>query len=89
MEGCLAAAIKLGKISFINQQEVELLKDEKIKILSERDTTGMQPVFLAGIIKRVEDMKPQNGEIKHVLKKIRAVMNGVMYENANAKIKFQ
>ncbi len=32
MEGCMAAAIKLGKLSFIKQQEVNLLKNEKSKL---------------------------------------------------------
>ncbi|MEO6455236.1 MAG: hypothetical protein ABIN97_14245, partial [Ginsengibacter sp.] len=36
MEGCMAAAIKLGKISFIKQKEIDLLKNEKIKLQTEK-----------------------------------------------------
>ena len=87
MEGCLAAAIKLGKISYINQKEIDLLKDEKAKMLSENDNAGMQPVFLADIIGRMEQMSAQKKlDMGSVLKKIRNLMTAIIYESANAKI---
>ena len=54
MEGCMAAAIKLGKLSFIKQQEVDLLRNEKNKLPPQTDNTEMQSVFLVDIISRVE-----------------------------------
>lgn len=87
MEGCLAAAIKLGKISFINQKEIDLLKNEKARILSQKDSDGIQPFFLAEILGRMEDISMQRKQnIGAALKKIRSMMTAMMYENANAKI---
>lgn len=87
MEGCLAAAIKLGKISFINQKEIDLLRNEKARILSEKDKSGLQPVFLADIIGRMEQMSlHKKMNLSKVLKKIRSIMTSIIYESANAKI---
>src|SRR5678815_3760607 len=59
MEGCMADVMKLGKLSFIKQQEVDLLRNEKSKLPVEMDKTEMQSVFLVDIISRVEQIAVQ------------------------------
>lgn len=91
MEGCLAAAIKLGKISFIKQKEIDLLKNEKIKLQTEKDKTDdVQPVFLTDIMKRIETMiaeKPMN--IPDAFKKIRNLMTYAIYEKTNVQVELK
>lgn len=87
MEGCMAAAIKLGKLSFIKQQEVDLLKNEKNKLPAQMDKTEMQSVFLFDIISRVEQMAIQRVmAVPEILKKIRNLMTYIIYENKKPKV---
>ncbi|MEO6452743.1 MAG: histidine kinase, partial [Ginsengibacter sp.] len=87
MEGCMAAAIKLGKISFIKQKEIDLLKNEKIKLQTEKGNSAMQPAFLADIISRVELVVMQKPvDIPNVLRKINELLINVTYEHTNAKV---
>jgi hypothetical protein len=87
MEGCIAASVKLGKITFIKQREIDLLRNEKAKLQPLRDKTDLQPVFLADFIKRVESMVAEKSvHIPGVLQKIRNMMTNIMYENTDGKI---
>lgn len=86
MEGCMAAAIKLGKISFIKQKEIDLLRNEKTKLQAQTGRAEMQPVFLADIIYRLEQMATYKSvDIPGLLAKIRNFMTQIFYENSNAK----
>jgi hypothetical protein len=56
MEGCVAASIKLGKLWYIKQQEIDLLKEEKQKI---------QPHQEAGIDSACVSHRSFNAHGKH------------------------
>ena len=56
MEGGLAAAIKLGKMWFIKQQELDLIKKEKQKIEPQLMEGKILPVFLIDALDRVEQL---------------------------------
>ena len=87
MEGCMAAAIKLGKLSFIKQQEVDLLRNEKNKLPPQTDNTEMQSVFLVDIICRVEQIAIQKQMVvPGMIKKIRNLMTYIIYENKKDKV---
>jgi hypothetical protein len=87
MEGCMAAAIKLGKLSFIKQQEVDLLRNEKNKLPPQPDNTEMQSVFLVDIISRVEQIAIQKQMVvPGMIKKIRNLMTYIIYENKKDKV---
>jgi len=87
MEGCMAAAIKLGKLSFIKQQEVDLLRNEKNIQPAQIDKTEMQSVFFIDAMSRVEQMaidKPLS--ISNVITKTRNLMTYIIYENKKNKV---
>lgn len=87
MEGCMAAAIKLGKLSFIKQKEVDLLKSEKAKLQTITDKVEMQPIFLVDIINRVEQMAIQKPmAASGMIKKIRNLMIYIIYENKKTQV---
>jgi hypothetical protein len=87
MEGCLAAAIKLGKLAFIKQKEVDLLRDEKNRLPAEMDKNEMQSVFLVDIIGRVEQIaKHKAAAVPGMIKKIRNLMTYIIYENRKTKV---
>ncbi|MEP6596267.1 MAG: histidine kinase [Ginsengibacter sp.] len=87
MEGCMAAAIKLGKLAFIKQQEVELLRNEKNRLPAQLDKDEMQSVFLVDIIGRVEQTARQKPTaIPGMIKKIRNLMTYIIYENKKTKV---
>jgi hypothetical protein len=89
MEGCLAAAIKLGKQAFIKQQEVDLLKKEKEKI-AEEDKTGMQPVFLIGILNKMKHIAPLKPHAIHdMMERMRNLLLYAFYENTQTKVPLQ
>ena len=46
MEGCVAASIKLGKLWYIKQQEIDLLKQEKEKIKPMKKKAQFNLLFL-------------------------------------------
>ncbi|WP_153796968.1 histidine kinase [Foetidibacter luteolus] len=82
MEGCLAAAIKLGKLWYIKQQEVELLKEEKAKNEAEVEKGHTQPFFLADILERVEQVSEQKpSQMPVLMKKIKSLLVYALYEN--------
>ena len=87
MEGCMAAAIKLGKLSFIKQQEVDLLRNEKNELPVQMDKTEMQSVFLVDIIGRVEEMAVRKVmAVPGMIKQIRNLMTYIIYENKKNRV---
>lgn len=90
MEGCMAAAIKLGKITFIKQREVDLLRGERISLQAQSDSAKMSPVFLVDIISRFEQMairKP--AAAPGMIKKIRSLMIYILYENTKPRVSLE
>lgn len=90
MEGCVAASIKLGKMWYVKQQEIDLLKNEKEKINPHKDEGLMQPAFLADLLSRMEtlaDVKPV--VVGQSIKKIRNLITYMLYENSQAKVSLQ
>ncbi len=86
MEGCLAAAIKLGKQAFIKKQEVDLLKKEKEKI-AEEDKTGMQPVFLIDILNKMKHIAPSKPKaIPVMMERMKNLLLYAFYENTQTKV---
>jgi hypothetical protein len=90
MEGCLAAAIKLGKMWFIKQQELDLLKKEKQKIEPHLQEGKLQPVFLINALDKVEQLsviKPAlvPGMVKH----IKSLLLYVIYDNYQASVSLE
>ncbi len=87
MEGCLAAAIKLGKMWFIKQQELDLIKSEKQKIEPQIASGTMQPVFLISALNKVEQLtidKPSL--VPEVIKKIKNFLVYVIYDSNQARV---
>lgn len=90
MEGCLAAAIKLGKMSFINQQELDLIKKEKQKIEPNLQGGKMQPVFLINALDRVEQLSVTRASlIPGMVKKIKNLLLYVIYDNNQASVSLE
>jgi LytS/YehU family sensor histidine kinase len=87
MEGCLAAAIKLGKMSFIKTQELDLIKKEKQKIEPSLLEGKMQPVFLINALDRVEKLSVSKPSlIPGMVKKIKNLLLYVIYDNNQASV---
>jgi len=87
LQGCLAAAIKLGKMWFIKQQELNLIKIEKQKMEVEREDGRMQPVFLINALDRVESLSHHKpAAIPGIMKKIKNLMLYVIYDHNQAKV---
>ena len=87
MEGCIAASIRLGKLWYVKQQEIDLLKQEKEKIKTVDDKGIMQPAFLANLLTRIEglaDTKPLL--VAQSIKSIRNLVISLLYENAKPKV---
>jgi hypothetical protein len=88
-EGCLAAAIKLGKMWYIKQQELDLIKSEKKKIEPEIDGR-MQPGFLISALNRVEQLsKEKPAVIPGMIRKIKSLLLYVIYDNNQAKVRLE
>lgn len=90
MEGCLVAAIKLGKMWFIKQQELELLKKEKQKIEPNLQEGKLQPVFLINALDKVEQLSViQPSLIPGMVKKIKNLLLYVIYDNYQASVSLE
>jgi len=86
MEGCVAASIKLGKLWYVKEQEVDLLRQENEKAKIHDEEGLMQPAFLADLLARLQtlaDTAPliAAGTIKH----LRNLFTYMLYENAQTK----
>jgi len=87
MEGCLAAAIKLGKLWHIKQQELDLIKTEKKKIEPFMDEGQIQPVFFADILDRIEVLLTEKPMlVAGMIKKIKSLLLYAMYDNNQSKV---
>ena len=90
MEGCVAASIKLGKLWYVKQQEIDLLKNEKGKIKPHEEQGLIQPAFLQDLLGRMENIANDNPMVAaESLKKIRHLLLYILYENASPQISLQ
>lgn len=90
MEGCMAAAIKLGKMWFIKQQELDLIKKGDPKASPRSEDGKMHPVFLIDALDRVERLsvlKPSL--IPGMIKRIKKLLLYVVYENNQASVSLE
>lgn len=87
MEGCIAASIKLGKMWYIKQQELDLLKREKQKLMPKLQNGIMQPVFLVNTLDKVEALSQENPQaIPPMIKGIKNLLMYVIYDNNQSKV---
>ncbi|MBN9385124.1 MAG: histidine kinase [Chitinophagaceae bacterium] len=90
MEGGLAAAIKLGKMWAIKQQELELLKKEKQHIEPTLQAGALQPVFLINALDKVEQLALTRPPlIPDMMKKIKSLLLYVIYDNNQASVSLE
>jgi hypothetical protein len=90
MEGGLAAAIKLGKMWFIKQQELDLIKKEKQKTEPQSMEGKILPVFLIDALDRLEQLsvvKPSL--IPGMVKKIKNLLLHVIYNSNMASVSLE
>ncbi len=87
LQGCLAAAIKLGKMWFIKQQELGLIKLEKQKVEVPAQNDKIRPVFLINALNRIELLSAEKPAIiPGMIKKIRNLLLYVIYDNNQSRI---
>lgn len=87
MEGCIAASIKLGKLWYINQQEINLIKQEKQKIDPDPEQGLIQPAFLTDLLTRMEIIANEKPLVAaQSMKKIRQLLLYILYESKSAKV---
>lgn len=90
MEGGLAAAIKLGKMWFVKQQEVDLIKKEKQTIEPQLQEGKMHPVFLIDALDRVDELSAVKPSlIPGMVKKIKNLLLYVIYDNNMANVSLE
>jgi hypothetical protein len=89
MEAALAAAIKLGKMWYIKQQELDIIKSEKQKI-EPAESGKIQPVFLVNALDKIEMLAVQKPSMIPVaIKKIKSLLLYVIYDNNQPKVKLE
>lgn len=87
MEGCIAASIKLGKMWYIKQEELNLLKSEKLKIEPVLHNGEMKPVFLINALDKVELLSYKKPYIiPGMVRKIKSLLLYAIYDNNQPKI---
>ena len=88
MEGCMAAAIKLGKMWYVKHQELDLVKKEKLKTESETKTNDyIQPFFLVNTLDKLETLSQRRPEVvSSMIQKTKKLMEYVMYECNQSKV---
>lgn len=90
MEGCIAASIKLGKMWFVKEQELDLIKKEKLKIEPHLQEGKMQPVFLLHALDRVTQMSAGKPElVPGMIDRIKRLLLYVIYENNQAGVSLE
>jgi len=90
MEGCLTAAIKLGKMWYIKQQEVDLIKSEKRKIEPVLHNGEMKPVFLINALDKVEVLSQKKPVvIPGMIRKIKGLLLYILYDTNQGKVNLQ
>ncbi|SFQ53498.1 histidine kinase [Parafilimonas terrae] len=86
MEGCVAASIKLGKLYYIKQQELDLLEQEKLKLKPDEEK-AIQPAFLTDLLTRMEIIANERPLVAaQSMKKIRHLLLYILYENTSSKV---
>lgn len=89
MEASLAAAIKLGKMWYIKQQELNILKSEKQKI-EPAENGKIQPVFLVNALDKIERLAIQKPSvIPEMTKKIKNLLLYVIYDNNQPQVSLE
>jgi len=87
MEGCIAASIKLGKLWYIKQQEIDLIKQEKKKIHPSEQKGLIEPAFLTDLLTRMEIIANEKPLVAaQSIKKIRHLLLYILYENSSSKV---
>ncbi|MEP6466017.1 MAG: histidine kinase [Parafilimonas sp.] len=87
MEGCVAASIKLGKLWYIKQQEIDLLKQEKQKVNTGEEKGLIEPAFLADLLTRMEIIANEKPLVAaQSIKKIRHLLLYILYESASSQV---
>jgi LytS/YehU family sensor histidine kinase len=87
MEGCVAASIKLGKLWFIKQQEIDLIEQEKQKFRPHEEKGLIQPAFLTDLLTRMEIIANEKPLVAaQSMKTIRHLLLYILYENASSKV---
>jgi two-component system, LytTR family, sensor kinase len=87
MEGCIAASIKLGKLWYIKQQEIDLLKQEKQKTDPSEQKGLIEPAFLTDLLIRMELIANERPLVAaQSIKKIRHLLLYILYENSSSKV---
>jgi hypothetical protein len=90
MEGCIAASIKLGKMWYIKQQELNLLKNERRKMEPAMHNGEMKPVFLLNALDKVELLSLKKPSvIPGMIRKIKHWLVFVIDENNQSKISLE
>ncbi|MFI5154977.1 MAG: histidine kinase [Chitinophagales bacterium] len=90
LEGCMTAAIKLGKMWYIKQQELDLLKKEKLKIEPQMQNGKMQPVFLINALTKVEQLSSiRPAVIPGMIRKIKSLLLYIIYDNNLSKVRLE
>jgi sensor histidine kinase YesM len=90
MEGGLAAAIKLGKMWAIKQQELDLIKKEKQHIEPTLQGGNIQPVFLLNALDKMEQLSViRPSLIPGMVKKIKNLLLYVIYDNNQASVSLE
>jgi LytS/YehU family sensor histidine kinase len=87
MEGCVAASIKLGKLWYVKQQEIDILKHEKEKTLPADRDDLIQPAFLVDLLKRIESLASRDPQLASAcINKIRNLIVYILYETAAPQV---
>lgn len=87
LEGCLALAIKLGKMWVIKHRELELIKKEKQTMGAHALEGRMQPVFLLDAIDRIERLsllKPSL--IPGMIQRVKSLLQYVVYDTNQSSV---
>jgi LytS/YehU family sensor histidine kinase len=89
LEASLAAAIKLGKMWYVKQRELDIIKSEKQKI-EPMENGKIQPVFLVNALDKIEMLAVQKPSmIPIAIKKIKSLLLYVIYDNNQPKVSLE
>lgn len=87
MEGCVAASIKLGKLWYIKQQEINLITQEKENIKLHEANSDLHPAFLTDLLNRMEIIANKKPAVAaQSMKKIGHLLLYILYENTSSKV---
>jgi LytS/YehU family sensor histidine kinase len=92
MEGCMAAAIKLGKMWYIKHQELDLIKKEhkKSEETAQDGIMQAQPAFLINALDKIEILAREKPEvIPDMMRKLKDLLLYVVYDYNQPKVKLE